>query len=49
MPPDCPARQTREDIRAATDTHLLLLREMASVRPERRDEIEVLIGQYERA
>ncbi|HEV7274906.1 MAG TPA: hypothetical protein VGN80_01315 [Devosiaceae bacterium] len=36
------------EIRAAMNTHLLLLREMAALRPERREEIESLIGKYER-
>lgn len=30
------------------DTHLLLLREMATLRPEKRDEIEALIVRYQR-
>ncbi len=36
------------EVRAAMDTHLMLLREMATVHPAKREKIEALIARYER-
>ena len=37
-----------DEVRAAMDTHLMLLREMASAHPDKRESIEALISRYER-
>lgn len=36
------------DFRAAMDTHLMLLREMATIHPNKKAKIEVLIEGYQR-
>ena len=36
------------EVRAAIETHLMLLREMSIVHPIKREEIETLIAPYER-
>ena len=40
--------QHAEEVRAAMDTHLMLLREMADVHPVKRQKIEALIARYQR-
>ena len=40
--------QHPNEIRAAMDTHLMLLRDLASVHPAKRQKIEALIARYER-
>ena len=44
-----PGSRDPGDIRAAMDTHLVLLREMANVHPGKRNKIEALIARYVRA
>lgn len=43
-----PHARSPGDVRAAMDTHLLLLREMATVHPTKKADIEVLIEGYRR-
>lgn len=43
-----PLERVPGDIRAAMDTHLMLLREMATIHPGKRAKIEALIERYQR-